>query len=70
MSAKVIRFSDHNRKSREPDAVDRDPAEHNVIILPVVRVERYVPQGVDIYEALAGSDAYDVGFCWPMLQPY
>lgn len=39
--AEVIRFPDPERKSRNPDAVDRDPAEAVIIILPIVRVESY-----------------------------
>lgn len=41
MTGKVIRIRDYERKSREPDAVDRDPAEPcTIYILPVVRIER------------------------------
>jgi hypothetical protein len=39
---KVLRFSDYDRKSREPDSLGpRDPCDSAVIIiLPVVRIER------------------------------
>ena len=33
----VVRFPDADRRSRKPDAVPRDPAECDVIILPVIR---------------------------------
>ena len=40
MSA-IIRISDYDRRSRNPDAVSpRDPADADVIVLPVVRIER------------------------------
>jgi hypothetical protein len=37
MTEKVLRFPDPERKSREPDAVTRDPADAVVIIFPAVR---------------------------------
>lgn len=43
LPGQVIRFRDYERRSREPDAVDRDPAEPCIIvILPIIKVERYV----------------------------
>jgi hypothetical protein len=42
MPAEIIRFSDYERKSRNADAVERDPADTAIIIvLPVIRIERY-----------------------------
>jgi hypothetical protein len=43
MTQAVLRISDFERRSREPDAVSpRDPSDSAVIIvLPVIRVERY-----------------------------
>jgi len=42
MKCIVIRFPDPERRSRRPDAVDRDPSESAVvIILPIVRIEHY-----------------------------
>jgi len=42
MSADIIRISDFDRKSKAADAASpRDPADADVIVLPVVRVERY-----------------------------
>ena len=39
--ARIVRFSDYEQRSREPDAV-RDPTEPCIIvIMPVVRVERH-----------------------------
>lgn len=42
-SAEIVRLADYEQRSRAPDAVSpRDPAESAVIIiLPMVRVERY-----------------------------
>jgi hypothetical protein len=40
--SKVVHFPDVDRRSRHPDAVHRDLSESAVvIILPIVRVERY-----------------------------
>lgn len=45
MTEKVVRFSDYERRSREPDAAQpRNPTEADVIILPAVRIERYCEQ--------------------------
>jgi hypothetical protein len=41
MSAEIIRFPDPEKRSRDADAVHRDPADSIVIILPVVRIESY-----------------------------
>jgi hypothetical protein len=42
MSNKILRISDYDRKSRNPDAVSpRDPCDATIIILPVVCPERY-----------------------------
>lgn len=42
MSAQVVRLKDYERRSREPDAIDRDPTESAVIIIiPLIRIERY-----------------------------
>lgn len=39
--AQVIRFSDYEKRSRNPDAAGpRDPCEADVIVMPVVRIER------------------------------
>ena len=40
MKGKVLYLRDYEQRSREPDAVDRDPAEALIIILPAVRIER------------------------------
>ena len=41
MTGKVIRFPDPDRRSREPDAILRNPSESAlIIILPIVRIER------------------------------
>ena len=41
---KIIRFRDYEPRSRNPDAVHRDPAEPCVIvILPIIRIEQYPP---------------------------
>jgi hypothetical protein len=41
----IIRISDYERRSASPDAVSpRDPADADVIILPVVRIERVVDE--------------------------
>lgn len=43
MTDKVIRFSDYERKSKNPDASQpRDLVEADVITLPVIRIERYI----------------------------
>ena len=43
MNEKVVRIIDFERRSREPDAVPgRDPSEATIIIMPRVRVERYL----------------------------
>jgi len=40
VSGNVIRFSDYEKKSREPDSEGpRNPADADVIVLPVIRVE-------------------------------
>lgn len=42
MTEKVVRFADHERRSREPDAGPlRDRSSAVIIILPVVRIERH-----------------------------
>jgi hypothetical protein len=38
---KVIRFRDYERKSSDADAVERDPTDCIIIILPVIRAERH-----------------------------
>lgn len=46
---KILRFSDYERRSRNPDAVPlRDPADADVIMLPVVRIERSAPREPDM----------------------
>lgn len=49
MSGIVIRFADYERRSQDADAVGpRDPCESAVIIiLPVVRIEKFVDDGYD-----------------------
>ena len=43
MNETVVRIIDFERRSREPDAVPvRDPSEATIIVLPTVRVERYL----------------------------
>jgi hypothetical protein len=42
MSKNVIRLIDYERRSHEPDAEQpRSPADATIIILPIVRTERY-----------------------------
>lgn len=42
MRDNVVRFADYERRSREPDAFpERDPSSATIIILPLVKVERY-----------------------------
>lgn len=41
MEDNVVRFADYKRRSKNPDAMQpRDPVEADVIVLPVIRVER------------------------------
>lgn len=45
MTAKVVRLCDYDKRSKQPDAAQpRDPCEADVIVLPVVRVERFIDQ--------------------------
>jgi hypothetical protein len=42
MPATIIRFADYEQRSKNPDAVHRDPSDSALIILlPVIRIERY-----------------------------
>jgi hypothetical protein len=65
MSANIIWFQDYERKSRNPDAVNRDLCNADVIILPVVRIER-----ADQNDPHAGISGFSTGFNWPRLSPY
>jgi hypothetical protein len=49
---KVVRFSDYEKRSRDPHAVSpRNPSDTAVIVvLPVVRTERYVDR-MEAYDA-------------------
>ena len=41
MSENVVRFCDFDKRSKQPDAAQpRDPCEADVIVLPVIRIER------------------------------
>lgn len=45
----ILRFSDYERRSRNPDAVSpRDLADADVIVLPAVRTERRAPPEPDM----------------------
>ena len=38
----VVRFCDYERRSRNPDAAQpRNPCDADVIVLPVIRIERH-----------------------------
>lgn len=42
MGENIIRLSDYEKRSRNPDAVSpRNPADAEIIILPVIRIERH-----------------------------
>lgn len=42
MTARIVRYPDPERRSRNADAVHRDPGDSAIIIvLPIIRIERY-----------------------------
>ena len=60
MPGKVVRFPDPEKRSRNADAVHRDPDDSAIIIvLPIIRVERYAPVTPDpmlLLKRFAGFD--------------
>jgi hypothetical protein len=51
MTARILFIRDYEHRSRNPDAVHRDPAEPCVIVvLPVIRIERF-----DYYDPAFGQ---------------
>jgi hypothetical protein len=51
MTENVVRFADYEKRSKQPDAAQpRDPADADVIVLPVIRIERpRQPEPREIY---------------------